>query len=401
MKNRWVTGIFLVGLVGGIGVCLWAIWKGEATPTEALLLTVILTILSVLGSWFVSQYYSEYTFNKNLRTFAFKAAEKVTNLSNELDRLAVYLQQDLDPDEFASPVEALLARDMRIEGAVHLVHTLKSVNDGSLSDWQGVIGDELAAQKEEREEREEEIRDLVDRIESLLPIQSEDTLAEYGQSTAALQSDFDDLKKEVRLLLSQVGGRPVRFSRKASMAREQVELPCPVCAESVEYMQKPKRNSYKAVDCKHCKTRLYSRYEDGNFTLRKREPVIENVLCPSCSERFSERLDPMVGTAKEVACPTCGVNLRIYRTIKGVGVKTISAKSPRRVELDEELLKQVQELMPPQPWPKGASKEVAAKLSVPVNVVSRAVNELIRQGVFMVQIDGKLYVERSAEEHTP
>ncbi len=70
------------------------------------------------------------------RFFALKAAEKVTNLSNELDRLSVFLQQEAKGTEYGSPAEALQARDPRIEAAVHMIGTLKSVNDRSLSDWQ-------------------------------------------------------------------------------------------------------------------------------------------------------------------------------------------------------------------------------------------------------------------------
>jgi hypothetical protein len=43
--------------------------------------------------------------------------------------------------------EALQAREERIESAIHLIRTLKSVNDTSLSDWEGVIGDELSSEE--------------------------------------------------------------------------------------------------------------------------------------------------------------------------------------------------------------------------------------------------------------
>ena len=79
--------------------------------------------------------------------FALKAAEKVDNLSQELDRLTAYLQQELTDAAGGAPQaatpEALRLKDARIESAIHIIGTLKSVNDRSLSDWQGVIGDEL------------------------------------------------------------------------------------------------------------------------------------------------------------------------------------------------------------------------------------------------------------------
>ena len=84
MENKSLNIILLLGVVVGIGVCFWRIVSGNTTDNEALLLSLILTIISILGSWIVSSFYSEYTFSKSLRTFALKASEKVNNLSNEL-----------------------------------------------------------------------------------------------------------------------------------------------------------------------------------------------------------------------------------------------------------------------------------------------------------------------------
>ena len=97
----------------------------------------------------------------NLRTYALKAAEKVTNLSNELSRLSAYLQQELDYTDYRNTEEELQAKEERLESAIRLLSTLKSVNDTSLSDWQGVIGDELAEQREQIHEREQELRETL------------------------------------------------------------------------------------------------------------------------------------------------------------------------------------------------------------------------------------------------
>jgi hypothetical protein len=131
--------MLIVAMLVGIGVCLWRITAAAPTPNEALLLSLFLTLLSILGSWIVSRYYSESSFNKSLRIFALKAAEKVTNLSNELDRLSAFVQQELKDNEYESPAEALLAKSIRFEGVIHIINTLKSVNDRSLSDWQGSL----------------------------------------------------------------------------------------------------------------------------------------------------------------------------------------------------------------------------------------------------------------------
>lgn len=64
-------------------------------------------------------------------------------MSNELNRFVLYSEQAIAETEHESPEEALLAREERITSAIHIANTLKSVNDTSLSDWRGVIGEEL------------------------------------------------------------------------------------------------------------------------------------------------------------------------------------------------------------------------------------------------------------------
>lgn len=102
-EHRWMTLLLIVAVVGGIGACFWRLAKASPTANEALLLSLFLTFLSIMGSWIASKYYSESSYNKNLRVFALKAAEKVTNLSNELDRLSAFIQQDLKENEYESP----------------------------------------------------------------------------------------------------------------------------------------------------------------------------------------------------------------------------------------------------------------------------------------------------------
>lgn len=87
MENRWFVWGSLLALASGVAMCFWALHGGGNIPRESILLSLFLTLLSVAASWIASRYYADYPFNKNLRTFALKAAEKVNNLALELDRL--------------------------------------------------------------------------------------------------------------------------------------------------------------------------------------------------------------------------------------------------------------------------------------------------------------------------
>src|SRR5271157_3136362 len=99
VKRSPNIALFICCMVGVV-ICLIVIVTATLSSRESLLLSLVLTIVSMLGSWLASRFYAETSFNENLRTFALKAAEKVDNLSKELDRLAVYLQQELDDDDY-------------------------------------------------------------------------------------------------------------------------------------------------------------------------------------------------------------------------------------------------------------------------------------------------------------
>jgi hypothetical protein len=196
--------IFLASLVVGVAVCIRTIGQGHTTASERFLLSVVLTALSAVASWTTSYYYASYSSGKNLKVFARKAAEKVTNLSNELDRLSIYLQGELEADEYETPTHTLLARDLRIEGAIHIVNTLKSVNDGSLSDWQGVIGDEISAQRERQQEYKEELSELLERFESLYATGPIGPAMDQGEGAMELRKEVQAIRADLRTLASQV-----------------------------------------------------------------------------------------------------------------------------------------------------------------------------------------------------
>jgi len=392
-QSKTVSRVLLGACLFAVTVCLVLVGFAALSSREAVLIGVVLTIASMIGSWTASQYYAAASFSSNLTTFAYKASEKVNNLSNEIDRLIGFLQKELDTSDYQSSDEALLARDLRIEGAIHVLATLKSVNDRSLSDWKGVIGSEIDEQLEEREEREEELRDLIGRVEALYSSQAtspsdRDDLAE------SLRSEINAVRGDLRQLASQVGG--VALRPRGSKVKQTLIMPCPECQKPVQFRQKASTRSMTAVRCSKCGAKLFSFYADGNFGLRSRQPVDESVTCPRCSSTLPVKLDPLPGSSQWTACSTCGLPLTIARASDEVRVLARSEASPSpkvtsKVPLSDDVLERVRATMPPQPWPKGAARIAAATLGLPQGIVTRAVNELIRRGAFKVQIDGKLY----------
>ena len=219
---------------------------GSLTPREVGLLSTILAVLSVAVSWVVAHIYSESSHQKaiqevkefhqsSLKTYALNAAEKTNNISIQLNRLSMYLQEKLSDDSYESVNERLSASEERIASAVHILQTLKSVNDTGLSDWKGIIGEELAEQQETQEERAEEIRTIIEKVANL---ESTSSIARTGNQVVHIDRDLRaemvEIKKEIRSLVSGLTGTNVAPPGRRTKKTVQ---PCPNCKHQFEYTQ--------------------------------------------------------------------------------------------------------------------------------------------------------------------
>lgn len=402
-------------LIAGLAVLILAflvrLSLGDLSNNETTLLGLLLFLVSVAATWIVGHAYSESAHRgaiaevreehkANLRTYGLNALEKVTNLSSQLSRLAAYLQDGLDSSEFDSEGELLRAREERLETAIHELGTLKSVNDTTLSDWKGVIGEELEEQREEREEREEEVRELIERVQQMEEhwVALSQARIPADSATAGLRSEVEDVRKELRRLLSSVGGPPVKKASKRTRRKiRDVEQECPKCGASLSYEQKASGGSKKTLKCPSCGTELYSLYSKvrKEFYLETEKEKLEQVNCPVCGGEFNVQLGIFPGQTTDTTCEDCTAMLRVVRAADKVKARPISELTgvPQAKEAHslEQVIELVRQRLPAQPWPQNTSKKVAEELNLPVTQVQKAVSELIRRGVFKRQIDGKLY----------
>ena len=391
-----VRFVVLCAIIYGVVACISVLRDGQLTARETGLMSIVLTGLSILASWVVGDMYSsnqlkatiadvEEQHRTNLRTYALKAAEKVNNLSSELTRLSAYLQQELDYTEYRNTEEELQAKEERIESAIHLINTLKSFNDNSLSDWQGVIGDELDQQREEKLEREQEIRHAIGEVEHQLTAQLADIRTKQ-QDTREVQSGIESLRRDLRLALSATG-IAVPLPRMMRSEKHQVERACPICGAINTYKQRPKVASVKALDCSGCRRRLVARFDsDQGHYLVAVKP--EKVECPSCKAVLEIGVDPIPGGSAATQCAECGGEVAVVRTKEGLRIRFTQSEPG---DLQEDFLELVRQKLPAQPWPTGIHKEVAVDLSVNPHRVSSAINELIRRGIVYPQVAGVVY----------
>jgi ssDNA-binding Zn-finger/Zn-ribbon topoisomerase 1 len=399
--QTFVRLLVLFAIASGIIACLYFLGSGELKGRESALLSIVLTGLSILASWVVTAMYAENqhrmaieevqeAHKNNLRTYALKAAEKVTNLSNELNRLAAYLQQELDFTEYGTTEEALHAKEERLESSIHIISTLKSVNDTSLSDWQGVIGEELEEQREEKQEREEA---AVQRIEANLTSKLAE-IQKGQQGTQDIRMEIDGLRRDLRLMVTASGiSAPLpRVTRSRSI----VESHCPACNAALKYKQKASVKSIKGIKCPQCEARLVARYDEKRgYYLGLRAGVPEKVPCPSCNTAVAIELDPVPGGTANGKCGNCSSEFTAIRGVADIRTRIGATQPPQIPEPTKEIVDLVRKQLPPQPWPTGIHRMIAASLGLPAQTVSKAVNKLISDGVFVSQSNGKIVSQQS------
>jgi transposase-like protein len=373
----------------------------ELTTRESTLLGIFLTVFSLLASWIITHWYAgvqikeavdevQERSKENLRTYALKASEKVNNLSSELNKLAVYLEDELNYTEYHSTEDELLAKEERLESAIHLIRTLKSVNDTSLSDWQGVIGDELEELREEQAEKEAEFQNLISRLEDVVENQNADMKGNF-QHTQMLRHEIESLRKDLRMAIVGSSGSTLSPKSVRKAKKESVKVNCPHCSSEISYKQRPE-GGFKSIQCSLCGSKYISCSSGTGFVLEVRESKKENVKCPLCESMNEVLLDNAPGSFLQCQCSNCHKPFRLTRSPvnRELLIRQIPPAAGTR-KLDEQIIELVRKELPPQPWPKGTHVAVARKLGFETKLVSMATDELIQRGVFLPQVSGVLF----------
>ncbi|MBM4978000.1 hypothetical protein HYO23_22275 [Vibrio parahaemolyticus] len=189
----FILGLSLIGV-------LWVLSTEELSARETSLFSSVLALLSIAVSWLITDLYAEKSkqsaleeakqfHQDSLKTYVINASEKVNNISNELSRLTRRLKSMGNSDE------EIISREVvgeRIDNVIHIIETLKSVNDTTINDWRGIIGLEIKTFKEQQEEqREKEINSLLLRIENLEALELSGS--ETEQSVVDARLSLDDL----------------------------------------------------------------------------------------------------------------------------------------------------------------------------------------------------------------
>lgn len=363
-------------------VIILLIGKSESTGTEQTLLSILLTVVSIVVTGFITQAYAGQSHQRNLEMFGLKAAEKVLNLSHELVRLQAYVGSFIEDAPLSEPEFTTRINIERLNMISHLIGTLRSVNDRSLSDWEGVVGEKLEQQKEEAHEQEERLADMVSRVEDLL--------SSRGEFRAQAQG-IETLTRELGKVTRQISGFPVNKPKK-NLTGE-----CPLCHEPIK-LKTTRRGAmrYGGVTCKGCEAKLIADLNaEGDAELSIRKNVEESISCPDCATTNTANMENIRGSSAVIDCVGCGKEFRATRNINGITTTIPTVPQAKLGVSDPEMVKLVREKLPNQPWPTGVHKIVARELGATNGQVSKAIKHLISEGEFLDQVDGVVQSDRN------
>ncbi|MCL1038217.1 hypothetical protein L2750_13785 [Shewanella submarina] len=393
-QNGSLEKTVAIALSFGVAICVAIIAFGSLSAKESAILSLLLTILSIMASWIFSTIHSssqhaeaihevKEMHNENLRTYALKAAEKVNNLSDQLNRLSMFLEEELQDDE-----EKAIDGRQRILSAIHMIAMLKSVNDTSLSDWQGVIGEEIEEHRKEAEEKEKLLINLMDKVEHLWDSYEQETI-----TAEIVDKRVNQLKREMKNLAGTMTGTHINIPKRSTRKRE-IESKCPFCNDTTKYIQRAKKGSAKPFDCQSCNKHLISFYDEitDDFVIHIAEPKLEYVVCSSCNKDTSGLLDTRPHKKSKISCDKCNQELLLCRLTTGkVKVSLATQDTHDGTVIDDVFVENVKVELPDQPWQQGIHKVVANKLGVSHTSVQKAIQVLVLRGDFKEQKDGVLY----------
>jgi len=308
---KWLSNPILIALIIIIVAILVIAGLSELSSREYLFLSILLTVLAIAASWLGTSLASRASseqmrqnlrdeYSENLRTYALKAAEKVQNLSSEIERIIEHVQEPLSNGE---PGNIRLAQE-KLKTIAIMLETIKSVNNTALSDWRGIIRDEL----EKQEEIQTDIDNLYRKLEALEELQL-GSLApvQLGEQLSIPGIDLDDIDRDIEVYASR-SPIPVRLPKKR---RIETLVACPMCRSDNPTKINLRSGYKKIVKCQTCGF-FFSVSVDPELNIKTEEieSKKESIKCMLCDSEITIVYPIWPGYCFQPQCPNCHSKIR-------------------------------------------------------------------------------------------
>lgn len=308
---KWLSNPILIVLSIIIVAILVITGLSELSSREYLFLSILLTVLAIAASWFGTSLASRASsdqmrqslrdeYSENLRTYALKAAEKVQNLSSEIERIIEHVQEPLSNGE---PGNIRLAQE-KLKTIAIMLETIKSVNNTALSDWRGIIKDEL----EKQEEIQADIDNIYRKLEALEEIQfGSPAQVQLGEQLSVPGIDLEDIDRDIKVYASQ-SPIPVRFPKKR---RIETLVTCPMCRSENATKINLRSGYKKIVKCQTCSF-FFSISVDPELNIKteKVKSKKESIKCMLCDGEITVVYPIWPGYCFQPQCPSCHSKIR-------------------------------------------------------------------------------------------
>ncbi|ELR72892.1 hypothetical protein C900_00853 [Fulvivirga imtechensis AK7] len=141
---------------------------------EGLLISIILALGSAAFSWVISSHYSKKTLKaentKLIDRIGEQSSEKILNQSKQL----YSIEQYLDSKQEKSAMENSDSKGMiYLESTRNMIRLIRSSNNTYLSDWAGVVSDEVREKLTEQSNAQSQLFEDIDLISSASPAKRE------------------------------------------------------------------------------------------------------------------------------------------------------------------------------------------------------------------------------------
>jgi hypothetical protein len=283
----------------------------ELSQREALFLSILLTVLAIVISWLATSLASKSTsdqmrdtlkseYTENLRTYALKAAEKVQNLSAEIERLNEYLAEPISSEQ----IEPFLLAREKLKTANLMLSTIKSVNDTALSDWRGVIGDDLKKQRvietdiENIHQELELLENMMDASKAQQPLP--------GFESKEIDNEVEDIKESIEKTIEDYAQKspiPIRIPKRK---RIDSIVKCPNCQSDNQTRLFLREGYRKVLKCRNCGSYFMLNVDlDSNIKTEIMPTKPKEIICVICNKKFVIQYPLWSGYSFQPQCPNC------------------------------------------------------------------------------------------------
>jgi hypothetical protein len=250
-----LKNIIASGAVFIIIICL--VWTSQLTSIETregLLISIILAIASGAFSWIISSHYSKASLKaentKLIDRIGEQSSEKILNQSKQLYSIEQYLD---DKQEKLASEESSSFGMIYLESTRNMIRIIRSANNTFLSDWAGVVSEDIRKQLTEQSNAQSQLFEDIDLITHSTPEKREKLEEQIEQNSQKLPSHLipkSNLKGNNANIISHeitLDGTDKKTGKINVLLSEESYKGHSVAKFDTVFSKPPTKNNYKLV----------------------------------------------------------------------------------------------------------------------------------------------------------